>query len=303
VARGAAPEARAIVGDDPRVLATVRGASSKGVRTRHPWLDRESPIILGEHVTLEAGTGLVHTAPGHGQDDYEVGLRYGLDVYAPVDAPGRFVPAVEHFGGMTVFEADDKIIDHLAAAVACSHAVPLTHSYPHCWRCHNPIIFRATEQWFISMESKDLRGRALAAIERVQWIPVLGSRPHRRHGGAPPDWCISRQRAWGVPIVALRCERAARRAPTSLLAHVAEIFAQESSDAWFARPVADFVPPGFAARSARHDVREGRGHPRRLVRLGRELRRGRRAPADLGSTPISTSKAATSTAAGSRARC
>ena len=110
--------------------------------------------MLGEHVTLEAGTGLVHTAPGHGQEDYEVGLRYGLDVYAPVDGRGRFVPAVEHFGGMKVFEADAKIIEHLESEGRLLHAAPLTHAYPHCWRCHKPIIFRATEQWFISMETK-----------------------------------------------------------------------------------------------------------------------------------------------------
>ncbi len=251
IARALLPKLTAIVdnvaGDEPRVLATVQGAALEGVRTRHPWLDRESPIILGEHVTLEAGTGLVHTAPGHGQEDYEVGLRYGLEVYAPVDGRGRFVSAVEHFGGTKVFEADAKIIAHLEGLGHLLHAVPLAHAYPHCWRCHKPIIFRATEQWFISMETKDLRGRALDAIENVQWIPAWG---RDRIGGmvsARPDWCVSRQRAWGVPIVALHCEQCGTTSTNEiLLAHAAEIFAKESSDAWFTRPVDDFVPAGFA---------------------------------------------------------
>ncbi len=246
VARALLPRLAAIVGDEPRVLATVTGADLEGVKTRHPWLDRESPIILGEHVTLDAGTGLVHTAPGHGQEDYEVGLRYGLDVYAPVDAAGRFVPAVEHFGGMRVFDADEKIIALLEREGRLLHAVPLSHAYPHCWRCHNPIIFRATEQWFISMDAKELRGRALAAIDRVQWIPAWGRDRIAGMVSARPDWCISRQRAWGVPIVALRCEQCGTTTTNErLLAHVADIFAKESSDAWFVRPVGDFVPAGF----------------------------------------------------------
>jgi isoleucyl-tRNA synthetase len=247
VARALLPKLAAIVGDEPRILATISGADLEGVRTRHPWLDRESPIVPGEHVTLEAGTGLVHTAPGHGQEDYEVGLRYGLDVYAPVDGRGRFVPAVEHFGGMKVFEADAKIIAHLESEGRLLHAAPLTHAYPHCWRCHKPIIFRATEQWFISMETKDLRGRALAAIDRVKWIPAWGRDRIAGMVSSRPDWCVSRQRAWGVPIVALHCEQCGTTSTNeTLLTYVAEIFARESSDAWFVRPVDDFVPPGFS---------------------------------------------------------
>ncbi len=247
VARALLPKLADLVGDEPRVLATVRGAELEGVPTRHPWLDRESPFVLGEHVTLEAGTGLVHTAPGHGQEDYETGLRYGLDVYAPVDAEGRFVPAVPEFGGMKVFEADAKIIEHLRKLGRLLAVAPLTHAYPHCWRCHHPVIFRATEQWFISMDAKDLRGRALAAIERVRWIPGWGRDRIAGMVSGRPDWCISRQRAWGVPIVALRCEQCGTTATSeALLAHVAEIFARESSDAWFVRPVAELTPPGYA---------------------------------------------------------
>ncbi|MCC6847644.1 MAG: isoleucine--tRNA ligase [Deltaproteobacteria bacterium] len=247
VARALVPKLAGILGDDPRILVTVRGRELEGARARHPWLDRDVPFVLGEHVTLDAGTGLVHTAPGHGQEDYDVGLRYGLDVYAPVDGRGRFLPAVEHFGGMFVFAADAAIIAHLEAAGRLLAASPLAHAYPHCWRCHQPIIFRATEQWFISMDSKDLRGRALAAIEQVRWIPAWGRDRIAGMVGSRPDWCISRQRAWGVPIVALRCEACGTTSTSeALLAHVADIFAAESSDVWFARPVEDFVPPGFA---------------------------------------------------------
>ena len=246
VAHALVPKLGAILGEDAKVLATIPGSALEGVKARHPWLDRDAPFVLGDHVTLDAGTGLVHTAPGHGQEDYEVGLRYGLDVYAPVDGRGRFVPAVEHFGGMKVFEADAKIIAHLEGLGRLLHATPLEHAYPHCWRCRNPIIFRATEQWFISMESKGLRTRALAAIDRVRWIPAWGRDRIAGMVGSRPDWCISRQRAWGVPIVALRCEQCGTTGTDeTLLAHVADIFAVESSDAWFARPVEDFVPPGY----------------------------------------------------------
>ncbi|MEO6028428.1 MAG: isoleucine--tRNA ligase [Candidatus Binatia bacterium] len=247
VAQALLPKLGKVVGEEPKVLATLPGTELEGVRTRHPWLDRESPIVLGEHVTLEAGTGLVHTAPGHGQEDYEVGLKYGLDVYAPVDGRGRFVPAVEEFGGLNVFAADEKIIAHLQQRGRLLHAVPLDHAYPHCWRCHKAIIFRATEQWFISMDHKDLRGRALAAIDQVKWIPSWGRERIAGMVRSRPDWCISRQRAWGVPIVALHCVGCGTSSTTeALLAHVADIFAVESSDAWFARPVEEFVPAGFA---------------------------------------------------------
>jgi len=247
VARALLPRLAALVGDAPRVLATVPGRALEGVRTRHPWIDRESPIVLGEHVTLDAGTGLVHTAPGHGQEDYDVGRRYGLDVYAPVDDRGHFLPEVALFGGLEVFAADERIVEHLAAVGRLLASAPLAHTYPHCWRCRNPVIFRATEQWFISMEKRDLRGRALAAIDEVRWVPSWGRDRIRGMVAARPDWCVSRQRAWGVPIVALRCETCDTATTSAeLLFHVADIFARESSDAWFARPVEELVPPGFA---------------------------------------------------------
>ncbi|MFQ5509637.1 MAG: isoleucine--tRNA ligase [Leptospirillia bacterium] len=179
--------------------------SERTVLAQHPFLDIQVPIIYGDHVTTEAGTGCVHTAPGHGQDDYEVGLAHGLEVYAPVDATGRYTQQVEHWAGMKVTEANPKIIEHLNEKGALLAHRPINHSYPHCWRCKNPILFRATAQWFISMDEKDLRQRTLAAIDRVEWIPKWGR--ERIHGMMEnrPDWCISRQRVWGVPIIAWTC--------------------------------------------------------------------------------------------------
>jgi isoleucyl-tRNA synthetase len=247
VAKALLPRLSAFLDPDVAVRATVIGRALEGARAHHPWIDRDSMLVLGEHVTLDTGTGLVHTAPGHGQEDYDVGRRYGLDVYAPVDDAGRFLPEVAEFAGMRVFDADARIVEHLQSVGRLLATEPLTHSYPHCWRCKHPVIFRATEQWFISMEKNRLRERALAAIERVRWIPAWGKDRIAGMVANRPDWCISRQRAWGVPIVALHCERCGvANATPELLAHVAEIFARESADAWFARPIAELVPPGLA---------------------------------------------------------
>src|SRR6185295_6033867 len=200
----------------------------------------------------DAGTGLVHTAPGHGQEDYDVGRRYGLEVYAPVDEGGRFLPDVAQFGGMRVFEADPQIVAHLRDRGRLLRDEPFRHPYPHCWRCGTPIIFRATEQWFVSMERNALRARTLAAIERVQWIPTWGKDRMAGMITSRPDWCISRQRAWGVPIVAVRCEDCDDvETSAELLTHVADVFARETSDAWFARPVGELVPAGFACPHCR----------------------------------------------------
>src|SRR6185436_19660022 len=229
----------------PRELARVPGRELEGLRARHPWLDREVPIVLADYVTLESGTGLVHTAPGHGHDDYVTGLKYGLDVYAPVDARGRFTDEVPEWKGERVFDADAKIVEHLRAGGALLAAEKFVHSYPHCWRCKNPIVFRATEQWFIGMERANLRQRALDEIDRVRWIPPWGR--DRIHGmiATRPDWCISRQRDWGVPVVALFCEGCGEPLVSeALCAHVADVFQRDGADAWFTRPIADLMPPG-----------------------------------------------------------
>src|SRR5206468_2845875 len=189
-----------------RVLERFRGADLEGGRCRHPWIDRVVPIVLADYVTLESGTGLVHTAPGHGQEDFETGLRYGLDVLTPVDARGRFTPEVPEWAGSLVFEANPHIVEHLRARGALLAAAPFKHSYPHCWRCKNPVVFRATEQWFIGVDLAELRARSLAEIQRVRWLPEWGRERIANMIATRPDWCISRQKDWGVPVVALYCE-------------------------------------------------------------------------------------------------
>jgi isoleucyl-tRNA synthetase len=239
----------------PRELRRFRGREIEGARCRHPWLERVVPVVLAGYVTLESGTGLVHTAPGHGQDDYVTGLRYGLEVLAPVDEGGRFTADVAEWAGQRVFDADPRIVEHLRAAGALLAAEDYVHSYPHCWRCKNPIVYRATEQWFLALDGAvssregeapaTLRARALAEIDRVSWVPAWGR--ERIHGmiSTRPDWCLSRQRDWGVPIVALFCEACgAEHASRALCEHVAAIFEGEGADAWFTRSIEDLVPPG-----------------------------------------------------------
>ena len=220
-----------------------RGAELEGIDCRHPWMDRDVRVILGEFVTKDQGTGCVHIAPGHGQEDYEVGQRYGLEVLAPVDSEGRFTAEGGDLAGESVFKADRKIVQKLLDQNALLKEEKLTHSYPHCWRCKKPVIFRATEQWFISMEKNNLRRRALDAIEQVAWIPPWGRERIRGMLESRPDWCISRQRSWGVPIPVFYCQQC-RQALLSqeLCEHVASIFEKEGSDAWFIRPAAELVP-------------------------------------------------------------
>src|SRR5947199_7811501 len=230
-----------------RVLARFRGAELEGGRCQHPWINRRVPPVLADDVTLETGTGLVHTAPGHGQEDYETGLRYGLEVLAPVDARGRFTAEVPEWAGQSVGEANPRIVEHLRVQGALLAAATVAHSYPHCWRCKNPVVFRATEQWFIGMERADLRRRALAEIERVRWIPAWGRERIGNMIATRPDWCISRQRDWGVPVVAVYCEACGEAiASEALCAHVAAVFEREGADAWFRRPVGELVPPGMS---------------------------------------------------------
>jgi len=229
------------------ILARFSGRELEGQRARHPWIDRDSPVCLGDHVTLEAGTGCVHTAPGHGQEDYVLGQRYGLDVYAPVDAAGRFTDEVPELTGRSVFDADAEVVRILEEHGALVASAPYDHSYPHCWRCKNPVIFRATDQWFLSMEANELRTRTLREIDRTRWIPTWGRDRITGMIANRPDWCLSRQRAWGVPVIALRCKNCGRSGTDAALArHVAAIFDTEGADAWFCRPIEDLLPQAYA---------------------------------------------------------
>ncbi len=220
---------------DYRVLARCRGAELEGLKLAHPFYDREVPVILGEHVTTEAGTGCVHTAPGHGQDDFVVGQRYHLKVDNPVGPDGRFLPETPLFGGEHVFEANDAIVERLRMDGALVHETALRHSYPHCWRHKTPIIFRATPQWFISMDQAGLRQRALEAIGRTRWMPEWGEARIRGMVENRPDWCISRQRTWGVPITLFVHRQTGRLHPDTeaLMEQVARRVEKKGIDAWF----------------------------------------------------------------------
>ncbi|MGO9578164.1 MAG: isoleucine--tRNA ligase [Desulfobaccales bacterium] len=238
-------------------ILRVKGRALEGAVCRHPWLDRDSQVILANYVTLEAGTGLVHIAPGHGQDDYVFGSRYGLAPYSPVDDGGRFTQEVPEFAGQKVWEANPGIIELLKERGRLLAAADTTHSYPHCWRCKKPIIFRATEQWFISMEANDLRTKALTAIDRVTWIPRWGRERIYQMVERRPDWCISRQRAWGVPIVAFHCRACGAVLLTpEILAAIIQRVRREGADFWFDTPAADLLPPGAACACGASDFKK-----------------------------------------------
>ncbi len=230
---------------EPKILATFPGSEMDGYKAGHPFIDRESVLLLADYVTLEDGTGCVHTAPGHGYDDYMTGIAHHLDIYTPVNEEGRFFPDVNRYAGLNVFEANPVITANMKRDGTLLKEDEITHSYPHCWRCKNPVIFRATEQWFVSMDHGGLRSRAEEEINTVRWIPFWGEERITNMMEARPDWCISRQRTWGVPIPAFNCPECGTVAADERIAlHVADIFSREGSGSWFVREPAELLPPG-----------------------------------------------------------
>jgi isoleucyl-tRNA synthetase len=228
-------------------IARADGRAFEGIRFRHPLYDRDSVGVLADYVTLDQGTGAVHTAPGHGADDFTTGVRYGLEVYAPVGPGGHFDDTVGIFAGQRVFDANPHIEEALASRGRLWHRESFSHAYPHCWRCHNPVIFLATPQWFIAMDGNDLRARALDAVKRVSWVPSWGEERIASMVANRPDWCISRQRYWGVPIPAVDCLDCHEALLTQPLAErAADVFGRDGADAWYERPIDEFLPAGFA---------------------------------------------------------
>ena len=227
------------------VLEKFPGKKLEGFKCRHPFLDRDSLIIPASYVTLDTGTGCVHTAPGHGQEDYESGVQYGLEVYSPVDDDGRFTKDVLFFAGQFVFDANDAVNKKLAEVGALLKEEMMVHSYPHCWRTNDPIIFRATEQWFISMDKKGLRQNALKSINEVTWIPPWGR--DRIYGMIEnrPDWCVSRQRVWGIPITVFYCSACKQPLVNQeTIDHIARLFEEKGADIWFEEGAHHLLPKG-----------------------------------------------------------
>lgn len=259
----------------PKVFAKFPGSKLENLLCRHPWIDRTSLLMCGDHVTLggesdgeteldvsearsksetsKAGTGCVHTAPGHGHDDFVIGKKYGLEVYCPVDNAGRFTPEVEHFAGEHIFKANPRIVEYLREIGALLFSEDYSHRYPHCWRCKKPVIFRATPQWFVSMDNaaqngaeKSLREGSLQAVENINWHPNWGMGRMANMLKGRPDWCVSRQRLWGVPITVFYCSGCDEAiADPKIVNYVADIFQKETADAWYNREAKDLLPENF----------------------------------------------------------
>lgn len=225
------------------ILGEVKGENLELINARHPFFDRNSVIILGDHVTTEAGTGCVHTAPGHGLEDYEVGNKYKIGVISPLDNTGVFTEEGQQFQGIPYYKANSVILETMKENGSLLDEKQISHSYPHCWRCKKPVIYRATEQWFVNVEK--FRDQALEAIDGVKWIPEYGHKRIYNMVESRSDWCISRQRCWGVPIPVFYCNSCNKELITDeIIDHVAAIFEKESSDAWWKYTEKELLPAG-----------------------------------------------------------
>ncbi len=242
-----------------RMRGPWKGRELEGIELRHPFLDLRVPAVLADYVTLEQGTGVVHTAPGHGAEDFLTGQKYGLETHAPIDDQGRYLEGLPPYKGKTVFEANPIIVALLRERGALLGEGKLTHSYPHCWRCHRPVIFRATEQWFIELdhaghgaagpETAGVRQRALEEIRKVKWTPAWGEERIHAMIQDRPDWCISRQRVWGVPLVIFYCEQCHKRLDNyEALRNVVRWFEREGADAWYQHSPQELLPPGVRCK-------------------------------------------------------
>ena len=241
------PAIAALNGDSFSKLKEFKGRELNGYKARHPLYDRDSLLINTNYVLLDQGTGCVHTAPGHGEDDYHAGVTHKLDIYSPVNPDGRFDESVGPYKDMQVFQANERIVEDLRQNGSLLHSSSIEHSYPHCWRCKKPVIYRATAQWFIAMDKGELRASALKAIKGAAWLPAWGEERISSMIENRPDWCISRQRDWGVPLPAFFC-RACGGAllDPAAIENVEKTFAAQGSNSWYQKEAAEFIPAATA---------------------------------------------------------
>ncbi len=226
-------------------LGSVKGSSLEGLKYQHTIMKREGSVVLANYVTLTDGTGCVHTAPGHGQDDYQTGLKYGLPIVSPVDATGVFMEEAGDFAGQNIYDANETIMSKLDESGLLLHMNKINHSYPHCWRCRKPVIFRATEQWFVKIDHEGLRSKALNEIKKTGWVPQWGEVRLSNMIKDRPDWCISRQRSWGVPIPAFYCTSCqGSLLDVKVIDHVRSMFLMHGADSWFYKDTNEFLPEG-----------------------------------------------------------
>ena len=248
IAASALLPAIAALNQEPfKKLVEFKGSELNGLTARHPLFDRDSLLINTDYVLLDQCTGCVHTAPGHGEEDYKAGVAHGLDVYSPVLADGRFDETTGPYLGLQVFEANPRIVDDLRANGSLLHGSSISHSYPHCWRCKKPVIYRATAQWFIAMDTAELRAKALAAIQTAAWLPAWGQERISSMISNRPDWCISRQRDWGVPLPAFFCKKCEEPLLDPVaIENVEKSFAAAGSNSWYQKEASAFVPADTA---------------------------------------------------------